>query len=166
MVKWSACSSSTLTIRVRILLTPTVFSVKFEFKKKQNEQKEAGIGPFKKQLRVSSSLFQQHYCCCWLDRAKKPFICDSKCWVSNLRSSINYCPSLFALLGFLLSTFQLLRKKLKSQNWKFTETFFAGISLSRFLPPPRQLPADLRPTARWSSLVEEDRGPYWNCSFT
>ena len=31
VVKWSVCSPSTPTIRVRILLTPTVSSVKFVF---------------------------------------------------------------------------------------------------------------------------------------
>ena len=40
----------TPTIRVRILLTPTVFSVKFVFKMNENKQKEAGVGPFKKPL--------------------------------------------------------------------------------------------------------------------
>ena len=41
VVKWSACSPSTPTIRVRIQLTPTVFSVKFVFEKNKNKQKEA-----------------------------------------------------------------------------------------------------------------------------
>ena len=48
VVKWSACSPSNQTIRVRILLTPTVLSVKFEFEKSLNTQKEARVGPFKK----------------------------------------------------------------------------------------------------------------------
>ena len=39
---------STSTIRVRIPLTPTVFSVKFVFEKNENKQKEAGVGPFLK----------------------------------------------------------------------------------------------------------------------
>ena len=39
VVKWSACSPSTSTIRVQILLTPTVFSVKFVFEKKENKEK-------------------------------------------------------------------------------------------------------------------------------
>ena len=39
VVKWSACSPSTQTIRVRILLTPSVFSVKFVFRKNENKQK-------------------------------------------------------------------------------------------------------------------------------
>ena len=39
VVKRSACSPSTLTIRVRILLTSTVFSVKFVFEKDENKQK-------------------------------------------------------------------------------------------------------------------------------
>ena len=38
------CSPSTPTIRVRILLTSTVSSVKFEFEK--NKNKELGDGPF------------------------------------------------------------------------------------------------------------------------
>ena len=46
VVKWSAWSPSTLTILVRIQLTPTVFSVKFVFEKNANKQKEAGVGPF------------------------------------------------------------------------------------------------------------------------
>ena len=46
VVKWSTFSPSTLTIRVRIPLKPTVFSVKFVFEKKENKQKEAGVGPF------------------------------------------------------------------------------------------------------------------------
>ena len=41
MVKWSACLPSTPTIRVRILLTHTVFSVKFEMN--ENKQKEARV---------------------------------------------------------------------------------------------------------------------------
>ena len=36
-------------IQVWILLTPTVFSVKFVFEKNENKQKEGGVGPFKKQ---------------------------------------------------------------------------------------------------------------------
>ena len=39
VVKWSSCSPSTSTIRVRILLTSTVFSVKFVLEKNQNKQK-------------------------------------------------------------------------------------------------------------------------------
>ena len=46
VVEWSACSPSTLTIRVRIRLKPTVFSVKFGFEKNENKQKEAGVRPF------------------------------------------------------------------------------------------------------------------------
>ena len=48
VVKWSACSPSTPTIRVRIPLKHTVFSVKFVFEKSENKQKEAGVGPFLK----------------------------------------------------------------------------------------------------------------------
>ena len=50
VVKWSAYLPSIQTIRVRIPLTPTVFSVKFVFEKNKNEQKEAGVGPFLKNL--------------------------------------------------------------------------------------------------------------------
>ena len=39
VVKWSACSTSTPTIRVRILLTSKVLSVKFVFEKNENKQK-------------------------------------------------------------------------------------------------------------------------------
>ena len=46
VVKLSACSSSTPTTHVRILLKPTVFTVKFVFEKMENKEKEAGIGPF------------------------------------------------------------------------------------------------------------------------
>ena len=45
VVKWSACSPSTPMIRVRILLTLTVFSVKCVFEKNENKEKEAGGGP-------------------------------------------------------------------------------------------------------------------------
>ena len=46
MVKWSACSPSTLSIWIRILLKPTIFLEIF-FWKEQNKQKEAGVGPLK-----------------------------------------------------------------------------------------------------------------------
>ena len=41
VVKWSVCLLSISTIRVRILLTTTVFSVKFVFEKNENKQIEA-----------------------------------------------------------------------------------------------------------------------------
>ena len=41
VVKGSACLPSTPMIQVRILLTPTVYSVKFVF-----ERNEAWVGPF------------------------------------------------------------------------------------------------------------------------
>ena len=47
VVKWSACLPSNPLIRVRIPLKPTVFSVKFEFEKNKNIQKEARVGPLK-----------------------------------------------------------------------------------------------------------------------
>ena len=34
------------TIRVRIPLKPTVFTVKFVFENNDNKQKDAGVGPF------------------------------------------------------------------------------------------------------------------------
>ena len=37
------------TIRIRILLKSTDFSVKFVFENNKNKQKEAGVGPFKKE---------------------------------------------------------------------------------------------------------------------
>ena len=37
-----------MMIRVRILLKPTVFTVKFVFEMNESKQKEAGVGPFKK----------------------------------------------------------------------------------------------------------------------
>ena len=39
VVKWSACLSSTLTVRVQIPVKSTVFSVKFVFEKNKNKQK-------------------------------------------------------------------------------------------------------------------------------
>ena len=48
VVEWSVCSPSTLTIRGRIPLNPTVFSVKFVFEKNENKWNEAGGWPFLK----------------------------------------------------------------------------------------------------------------------
>ena len=45
-VKWSACSPSTSTIRVRILLKPTVFAVKFVFEKNEINEKRLGLAHF------------------------------------------------------------------------------------------------------------------------
>ena len=39
VVKWSACLPFTTAIQVRMLRTPTVFSVKFEIEKNKNKQK-------------------------------------------------------------------------------------------------------------------------------
>ena len=52
IVKWSACLPSTLTIRVRILLTLTVFSVKLVFEKNENKQREAGLPIFLKKVQT------------------------------------------------------------------------------------------------------------------
>ena len=41
VVKWSAFLPSIPTIRVRITLTPKVFSIKLVFEKSKNKQKEA-----------------------------------------------------------------------------------------------------------------------------
>ena len=49
VVKRSACSPSSPTIRFRIPLKPTDFSVKFVFEKNENK-KEASVGPFFKLL--------------------------------------------------------------------------------------------------------------------
>ena len=46
VVKWSACSPSTPTIRVQIPLKLRVFSVEFVFDRNENKQKEARVGPF------------------------------------------------------------------------------------------------------------------------
>ena len=46
VVKWPSSTPSTPTIRVRILLKPTIFSAQFVFEKNENKQKEAGVGPF------------------------------------------------------------------------------------------------------------------------
>ena len=48
VVKWSACSPSTLTIRVRIPLTSAVFSVKSVFEKNENKQNRQGLAHFLK----------------------------------------------------------------------------------------------------------------------
>ena len=45
VIKWSACSPSTLMIRVQIPLKPTVFSVKM-FEKNKNKQKICRGAPF------------------------------------------------------------------------------------------------------------------------
>ena len=47
VVKWSACSPSPPTIRVRILLTSTVFSVKFVLEKNKIK-KMLGVAHLKK----------------------------------------------------------------------------------------------------------------------
>ena len=52
VVKWSACSPSTPTVRVRIPLKSTVFSVEFVLANNENKQKEAGVGPLKKKILV------------------------------------------------------------------------------------------------------------------
>ena len=49
VVKWSACSPSPPTIRVRILLTSTVFSVKFVFEKNKIK-KMLGVAHLKKSI--------------------------------------------------------------------------------------------------------------------
>ena len=80
MVKWSADLSSTPTIRVRIPLTPSSFSVKFVFEKNENKQKEAGVGPFLKRedgfftspalisaFSVANSLLSQELKLCFSD---------------------------------------------------------------------------------------------------
>ena len=50
VVKWLACSPSTLTIRVRILLMPTVFSVKLVFEKTKINKKRPGWPTFLKRV--------------------------------------------------------------------------------------------------------------------
>ena len=49
VIKLSACSRSTLTIRVRIPLKSTIF-LKIVFQNNENKQKEAEVGPFKKEI--------------------------------------------------------------------------------------------------------------------
>ena len=44
------------TIRVRISLKPTVFSVWFVFEKKENKQKEAGSGQFFTEISYDTTL--------------------------------------------------------------------------------------------------------------
>ena len=46
VVVWLACSPSTPTIRVRIPLTSTVFSVKIVFEYNENKQKRVRVDPF------------------------------------------------------------------------------------------------------------------------
>ena len=53
MVKWSAWLPYTPTIRVRILLKPTVFSVKFVLEKSKNKLKDAEVGQFFTRGRVT-----------------------------------------------------------------------------------------------------------------
>ena len=48
VVKWSACSPSTLKIRVQIPLKLQFFSVEFVFGKSENKQEEAGMFYFLK----------------------------------------------------------------------------------------------------------------------
>ena len=48
MVKWSACSPSTPTIRVPIPLMPTVFLYKLCLKRMKINKKEAGVAHFLK----------------------------------------------------------------------------------------------------------------------
>ena len=52
VVKWSAYSLAAPTIRVRIVLTSTVFFVKFVFEKNENKQKGPGLAHFFKKSRT------------------------------------------------------------------------------------------------------------------
>ena len=61
VVKWSASLLSTLTFRVRIPLKITVFSVKFVFERNENKPKEAGVGPFLKNLWATFGYFLLHH---------------------------------------------------------------------------------------------------------
>ena len=61
VVKWSACLPSTPMIRVRILLKPAVFSVKFVFEKKKNKQNEAGVGPFLNKRSTSAYIYRSSF---------------------------------------------------------------------------------------------------------
>ena len=54
VVKWSAYSPSTLTIQVRIPMTPSIFFCKICVWKERNK-KEAGVGPFLKLQRQYSN---------------------------------------------------------------------------------------------------------------
>ena len=49
-VKWSACLPSTPTIRVRILLKRTVFTVRFVFEKTKINKKRPGLAHLKKEV--------------------------------------------------------------------------------------------------------------------
>ena len=62
VVKWTACSHSTPTIRVRIPLKPKVFSVKFVLEMNENNQKEACVGPFLKRTYRQGSKCQSVVC--------------------------------------------------------------------------------------------------------
>ena len=48
LFKWSTCSPYPPTIRVRIPLKTSVYSVKFVLEKNENKQKEVMFGPFEK----------------------------------------------------------------------------------------------------------------------
>ena len=52
VVKWSACSPSTPTIQVEILLMPTVFTVKFVFEKNEKNKNRQGLSHLKKLIRL------------------------------------------------------------------------------------------------------------------
>ena len=57
VVNWSAWSPSIPTIQIQILMTPTVFSVKFVFEKIENKQKR-GRGHFlKKEIMKGQFVF-------------------------------------------------------------------------------------------------------------
>ena len=58
VVKWSVCSPFTPTIRVRILLTSIVFSVKFVFEMNENKQNKAHLKNVTITLTLISAIFE------------------------------------------------------------------------------------------------------------
>ena len=61
VVKCSACSPSTPTIRVRVPLTPTVFSVKFVFEKNKSKQKEVESSGYGRRLIFKGRGFESQH---------------------------------------------------------------------------------------------------------
>ena len=93
VVKWSACSPSTPTIRVWIPLMPTVFSVKFEFEGNENKQKRPGLAHLKKFTQCQLLSYSWH-----------------SGRLQNLRSNVRFRPSYFLEVFFIPTVFFLKMK--------------------------------------------------------
>ena len=73
-VRWSACSPSTPTIRVRIQLKSTFFC-KIVVEKNKNKQKDPGVGPFKTNVQYSGSFLLRGKCELTCLKSHKSFYC-------------------------------------------------------------------------------------------